>query len=278
MKQNTFKKLALAMTVGGLMGAAGSAQAVVTYNLQAISDFDEPAFSANGSLCGNSGGACPANGTSAGPWTDGSPGYTGSLPATWATVIQNAGGVAASETASSADAGFSIDMGSRAYKDGTTNWGHTTDFGLFTLQQDANVTISVSSDASVLKPAFGLWKNWATGGSRHVGYTNNGAINPMGTVFTGSGLAVVASDAWAAAPTQGTTTTTATATLTKFLTAGNYTLVLGGYDTTPGSGAFAKYTATISAAAVPVPAAAWLFGPALASLGVIRRRKGKIAA
>ena len=34
------------------------------------------------------------DGSQAGPWTNGDPGYTGNLPATWVAEIHNAGGVA----------------------------------------------------------------------------------------------------------------------------------------------------------------------------------------
>ncbi|MCX8050104.1 MAG: hypothetical protein N3A55_10675, partial [Methylohalobius sp.] len=72
-----------------------------------------------------------------------------------------------------------------------------------------------------------------------------------------------ATGCWAVAPNAGET-----ATLTLPLAAGQYTLILGGYDSAGGPNV--KYTATITA--VPVPAAAWLLGGALAWLGTWRRR------
>jgi hypothetical protein len=163
-------------------------------------------------------------------------------------------------------------MGAKSYKDGATNWGHSADYGLFELHHEAEVTITVSSDGSDLRPAFGLWSGWDTGGgSRHGAYLGNGALSPMAAnPLSSTGLAVVDSSAWAFAPSQGPT---ASATLTRWLTAGTYTLILGGYDGTTLGGNL-PYKATISAAAVPVPAAAWLFGAALTSLvGVHRRRR-----
>lgn len=285
--QKQLKKTAIAAGMLALLGGATSAHAAMTYNLAAVNPND-PTWADNGSICFNGGGACPPNGSSAGPWSgDGNPGYSGILPATWIATIENAGGVAASETASSANAGFRVDMGARAYKDGATNWGHTTDFGLFQLQEDAWVTIEVSSDDSELRPAFGLWSNWATSGNRHQSYLGNGAINPMANgIFNSTTLAVIDPNAWAVSEGQGSVGNNVTATLTRYLTAGNYTILLGGYDTPAflagqGDGpAFKAYTATISAAAapVPVPAGAWLFGPALAVLGAARRRKCSVAA
>jgi len=166
-----------------------------------------------------------------------------------------------------------LGMGAKSYKDGATNWGHSADFGLLELHHDAEVTITVSPDpdngSSLLRPAFGLWSGWDTSGgaSRHQAYLNNGALNPMTAGVLGSTLGLVDSSAWAVAPGAG-----GTATLTRWLAAGAYTLILGGYDSA-GGGGNAPYKAMISAAAVPVPAAAWLFGGALASLIGVHRRK-----
>jgi hypothetical protein len=60
--------------------------------------------------------------------------------------------------------------------------------------------------------------------------------------------------------------------LTRFLTAGNYTLILGGYDGTTAGGNL-LYTATITASPVPVPGAIWLFGSAMAGLLGVSKRK-----
>lgn len=245
------KQMALAGAISGLLLGAGAANAHVTYNTNGAPDHPD--------------------GSQAGPWTDGNPGYTGNLPASWVAMIHNDGGVANSQTASSADAGFLIGFGARSYKDGSTNWGHSADYGLFELHHDATVTITVSADGSDMRPAFGLWNGWDTNGgsSRHQTYLNNGAINAMGNNPLGTSLTLVDANAWAFAPSQGTT---ASATLTRFLTAGNYTLILGGYDGTT-AGTNLAYTATISAAPVPIPAAVWLFGSAALGLFGVGRRK-----
>lgn len=249
------KKLLIA-AMGALLGVSGVANAHVTYNTQA-----------------NGAGAFPPDGSQAGPWTDGNPSYTGNLPATWVAFIHNAGGSADSQTASSADAGFTIGTGAKAYKDGASNWGHTADYGLFQLHEDATVTITVASDSSGLRPAFGLWSGWDTNSSssRHQAYLNNGALNPMGSVL-GSSLSVVDASAWIVSADQGTATNNASATLTRNLTAGNYTLIIGGYDGTA-AGANLAYTATISAAAVPLPGAVWLFASAMVGATGLKRRK-----
>lgn len=247
MIENThFKKLSLAGAIGGLLLVSNVASAHVSYN----TDSGQP----DGS------GAIAAN------WDNGYPGYTGNLPATWYAEIHNPGGIAASETAS----GHGIGMGAKSYKDGTTNWAHSADFGIFELTSDATVTMTVSSDGSDLRPAFGLWSGWDnSGASRHGTYLNNGAIGPMAASPRGATLGLVDSNAWAFAATQGTT---ATATLTRFLAAGKYTMILGGYDGTTAGGNLA-YTATISAAPVPLPAAVWMFGAGLMAFLGIQKRK-----
>ncbi len=256
MNKNTqFKKLALAGAVGAMLLASNAANAHVSYNTNGAPN--------NG------------DGSQAGPWTNGNPGYSGNLPATWSAEIHNAGGVANTQTVSSAGAGFAIGIGAKSYKDGATNWAHSADFGLLELHHDATVTIKVASDGSDLRPAFGLWSGWDTSGdggaSRHQAYLNNGALNPMGAVLD-STLSVVGPTAWAKAATQGTT---AYAMLSLSLTAGQYTMILGGYDGTTAGGNLA-YTATISAAPVPLPAAVWLFGAGL--MGWLGLQKRKMAA
>ena len=252
MIENMHKKLVLASAIGALLLGSNMANAHVSYNTNGAPD--------NG------------DGSQAGPWTDGNPGYAGNLPATWAAEIHNDGGVGNSQTASSTGAGFLIGIGARSYKDGVTNWAHSADFGLFSLHHDATVTITVASDGSDLRPAFGLWSGWDTtsagGASRHQEYLNNGALSPMGAVLD-STIGLVDANAWSFAASQGTT---ASATLTRFLTAGDYTLILGGYDGTT-AGTNLAYTATITAAPVPLPAAVWMFGAGLMGWLGIQKRK-----
>lgn len=267
MIENTqFIKLALAGAVGAMLLVSNVANAHVNYNETGNGDAasGSPADGSHASL-----GLAPGE-------------YTGNLPITWIAAVHNGTGLPKSQTVSSAGATiatgvpFTIGMGAKAYKDGTTNWGMTSDFGLIELAHGANVTITVTSDGSDLRPAFGLWKGWDTGsGSRHGNYLANGAINTMAPNPLGSsGLSLIDTDAWAVASTQGPT---AFATLTRFLAAGNYTMILGGYDGTT-LGANLAYKATISAAAspVPLPAAVWMFGGAL--MGWLGFQKRKMAA
>lgn len=163
------KTLSLAAAVSLALLSSHNVQASVSYNAVDL-DFDQ---------------AQDYGGWS---WSNGDPGYTGNLAVTWAALIQNTGGISTSDTVNSAGAGFTIGVGARSYKDDATNWAHNSDFGLFRLEHDANVTITMTSDGSDLRSAFGLWRGWATGGSRHAPYLDNGAINPMGNNPLGPGL------------------------------------------------------------------------------------------
>jgi hypothetical protein len=256
-----YKKITLMSAISFALTSANIAYADITYNTSGPVDRDMSELPPE-----DGGGPVWA-------WTNGDGGYAGNLPATWIARIQNQGGIATTETACSGLAsgcgGYQLGMGARAYKDGDTNWGHFSDFGLFHLVQAATVTINVAADNSDLRPAFGLWKGWATGGSRHSAYTVNGAIDPMEDNPLGSGLTVVDTNAWAFASTQGAS---ASATLTRYLAAGNYTLILGGYDGTTAGGNL-TYSATISTSAVPLPGVAWLFGSGLVGVSALGRRK-----
>ncbi len=245
------KKLSLAAAVSLALLSGSNAQASVSYNAVDL-DFDQ---------------AQDYGGWS---WSNGDPGYTGNLAVTWSAIIQNTGGIATSDTINSTGAGYTIGVGARSYKDDSTNWAHNSDFGLFRLEHDANVTITMTSDGSDLRSAFGLWSGWATGGSRHAPYLDNGAINPMGNNPLGPGLTVVNPNAWAVADNQGAAES---AVLSMFLTAGDYTLILGGYDGTT-AGAHLAYSLNITAAPVPIPGAAWLFAGGLATL-ITKRRSRK---
>ena len=59
-------------------------------------------------------------------------------------------------------------------------WGMTMNFGLVNLAQAADLTITVTADGSQIKPAFALYKGWASGGYRH-DTIFFGTNNPLGT-------------------------------------------------------------------------------------------------
>ncbi|MEQ1530878.1 MAG: PEP-CTERM sorting domain-containing protein [Methylococcales bacterium] len=315
MKQ--FKKLILASAVGSLLlsATAANAAATVSYN---FANTRAASFTSQ-------------DGLSKGPtgWSGVGPNYTGNLPADWYVGFDAAGGKANVTSAGALAAGSQeLMVGPKAFADhltpadGTNNWGHTADFGLFSLTTTSNVTITLSSDNSLightfqdnasapvddngeiiptpwigaantarLAPGFSVWKNWSgAGGSRHAEWDQNGAINPFTNNPLGSDSVTipetlasgcnVAGAACAFNATRGSSSSISTATLTLLnLAPGNYSIYLGGYlgiaGPTEAANAVA-YSATLTAAPVPVPGAVWLFGSALA--GFVGRRQFKKA-
>ncbi len=343
MKKTTFKKLALASAIGGLMAAGAAEAATVSYSMGNIYSgnmriADTPVDDSTAMQSSNpahSNYVAPyafltASGSNVTPnygWSQG-----GGLPATWWTQIGGTdsasvnsadriaarqqggfiGGVGADPVDYAGDEPTALTVASASYRDTNTNWGHNADFGLITLTQAGDLTISVSGVAAAgllgngqsgLRAGFSVWEGWDdAGGTRHTTWDENGApglnagtpgpFNPpaqsmaqFGAVRGVDGLGTFLGTAY-------TLTNNGTATLTlSNLAAGNYTIVIGGYTNTglggatgpvaTGSGgSFKQYQVSLASAAapVPVPAAAWLFGPALAGLGAVGRRKGKLAA
>lgn len=160
----------------------------------------------------------------------------------------------------------------------TTGWGHNTDVGLFRSSVTQQVTVSVAS----LNASTGGWNNFGltlfqgsdtnSGGySHHGGWNENfrpasnaspnlapaQLSNPLGT----AGLTYLAfSDH---------------SELTFLATGGQvYSIFLGGFAGPDNYGPHDGYVVNItSAAPVPIPAAVWLFGSAVAGLGFFGKRK-----
>lgn len=223
-----------------------------------------------------------------------------------------------------------LQVAARSYLDwsnagGATNWGHNADFGLLHLDNNGDVTITVSGISTAsgeligngtqnLRPGFTIWKGWdSNAGTRHTTWQKNGAPGPgfsyaddpfpgaqsmkqSGEIRQASDIkALVAGVDYSAITKSGVGTgataynpvANSTATMVLLgLAAGDYTIVIGGFCGRNGNvssgalqcstGSNNQYKASISlvngTSSVPVPAAAWLFGPALAGLGMFRRR------
>lgn len=223
---------------------------------------------------------------------------------------RQAGGFIGGTGANPADYAFdeptALTVSSKSYLDrgsfGAEAWGINTDIGLITLSENANVTITVSGVSNTteligngqtnLRPGFSVWQSWDDqGATRHTLWNNNGApyLNPgspspffylgnqqsmtlVGDPRPADGLDAFQGTAW-------NTSNGGTATLTlSNLAAGNYTIVIGGYTDqvngiTSAGGVSKQYSVGITTSAVPLPAAAWIFGPALAFLAKFGRRK-----
>lgn len=255
-KPNTIATLAVLLTI------TGNAQASVAYN---ITGWDTTG-------AGGLDGGFPTN------WVGSAvPGYTGTLNAMWYVDV----GIAGSETVSSSgarsisgvDSTYALAVGPRAWNDntsGTQGQGHGSDFGLIHLNGLSDLSLTVAADTvlgSTLKPGFSLFQGWDTGNSsvRVQAYQNN-ANNPLGTtglIFQNSASTITPGGF--------------ASLLFTNLAAGDYTLFVGG-NYSGGTGAPGKYTVNLTASPVPIPAAVWLFGSAMAGLIGFGRRNNKSAA
>ena len=110
----------------------------------------------------------------------GTVGYAGSLDVHWlARLASNNESVTVSKAnaiAQGAPANFSLLTAP------DNCWGMTMNFGLVTLAQGANLTVTVEADGSSIKPGFALYRGWDTGAgaSRHDTIFFSGD-NPLGT-------------------------------------------------------------------------------------------------
>ncbi len=290
MKQHTLAR-AISLSLAGAalsLGAASNAMAHTMYNSNGA--YTNPTHIANGT----DGGVNSTDGwVSAGGWvgTAGGAAPFGSvgLVTHWAGQLHSQGD---SLEISSQDAfdhygiWADIDTARGAWNDkgpnggvGSQGWGHNTDVGLLKSDVTQKVTITPSTVGSAGWSNFGIsvFTGMDTGssyehhGGWNVGYQPASYVtpnptpamqdNPLGT----TGLTFLTfSDS-------GDVTFTAQAGQI-------YSILLGGYSGPDNYGPHAGYSLSITSAPVPVPAAVWLFGSALAGMGVLGRRKEKATA
>jgi hypothetical protein len=256
---NHFEQLAIAAAVSAAMLGASVAEAHVSYN-------SGPQSGANSQFPNTTNASFAV-------WTGGAPtGYQGKMQVDWVAFVHNDSNPNASYFVSTADAvaegapdAYVLQSINNKWNP-ANSWGNALDYGLIDLHADANLTITVAADASLdstFTPAFTLWSGWDQGTGNKHGAWNADPFNPGNRGATGITYA-----GHSAATTAGGSTT-----YTFYnLPAGEYSLWIGGNGTSNISTG-QQYTATIAAAPVPIPAAAWMFGSALAGIGVMGRRK-----
>jgi hypothetical protein len=217
-------------------------------------------------------------------------GYAGGAPVNWAA--QFTGGTD-SATVSQADA-FTrygvyadIDTAKGAWSDaslgGASGWRHNLDYGLFKSDVGGTITLSASGlTQGGTNFGFTIFKGMdaSTGAYNHHGPWNSGnnstgltanSLPGGGSNFGGTGNIVAYSVGGSTPSNLNTITFTADPGQV-------YTIVLGGYRNGAWGDTADGYVLNVSSAApVPIPAAVWLFGSALAGLGVIGRRKDQAA-
>lgn len=247
---------------------------------------------------GNKGDIVPWYGTNGGTTSSTNLpfGYTGSSHLNWAVSLSGVGDTAQISAADSqARYGFAaeIDTGGGAWNDngtnaqglpttnGPTGWKHQTDIGLIQSDVDQFITLNPVT-LGAQSPTFSRFgvtvfdgMDTKTGDYVHHGAWNCPACAPTPTPFTNSnpfgtiGLTNIGySD-----NIDGTTGF-------KFLAqAGHtYSIYLGGVGFSRWNAGVDNYQLNISTSAVPVPAAVWLLGSALAGMGIIGRRRDKVSA
>lgn len=207
-------------------------------------------------------------------------GYSGRAIVNWALQMN----VNDSVTLSSADAaarsgiaGIDMDIGRGAWQDtgfGNPNaaigWAHNTDIGLFRLESNATVffTPALTTQGADPNARFGitLFKGFdtGTGYGHHLSwnrltdapgsYTQNNPFNTTGLTYFAHNNDIRSTNPWEID-----------------LPAGDYSVLIGGVGGLHWSFQFEGYQLGVTA--VPVPAAVWLFGSALAGLIGLQRRK-----
>ncbi len=267
-------KLSSAVALAVLsLGAASNASAHNMYNKFTAGD-----SSTDGWVYGDSNESHPTvspgfTGTASTPF-----GYAGEGWVNWAAAIHHTGVAEISD----ADAGFDADLDTNkgSWNDDGQNgndpqgWAHNTDIGLIKADHDMTLTLNISNvDATNHWNNYGItvFEGMNTGAfdSHHdgwnVGWTaSNQAAAQQSNPFGLEGLTYLTHDE----------TVDAVNGLTFFAEAGKvYTVLLGGHEFGSVFGPTADYKLSITA--VPVPAAIWLFGSAIAGMGAIGRRKQK---
>lgn len=222
--------------------------------------------------------------------------YAGSSHLNWAVSIGSVGDLAEiSATDSNTRYGFAaeIDTGAGAWQDagldfngnptanGPTGWKHQTDIGLIKTDQNMWVTLKPSvltgGDPDFVGN-FGI--TVFTGADTNTGnYSHHGAWNRPGST---PALPYTASNPFGTTGVNYLThdgTVDSVNGLTFYALANQtYSIYLGGAGVGNWSQNLADYKLNITTSAVPVPAAVWLFGSALAGMGIIGRRKDRAVA
>ncbi|MGY6276105.1 VPLPA-CTERM sorting domain-containing protein [Methylomonas sp. MgM2] len=270
-----------ALTLGAIADASASTTYYNTFNAYSTNIVTDQACLADGSSCGFATdgwtNGAPSSGTWATPshWTSASaPFGTVAKVVNWAAEISNAGDsltISSQDSKTRYDIWADIDTAKGAWYDGAKGWGHNTDVGLFRSDVDTDVTINITSlqpvGSSETWTNFGvsIFTGMANNSWGHHGQWNNSTFTANNPLGGGSGtLIYLTHDA----------TVDAVNAITFHATAGQvYSILLGGNSGGTNFDPHAGYSLNIATAPVPVPAAAWLFGGAIASLAGTMRRK-----
>ena len=292
---NTFTTNAQTKTDGwvyGFCSTCTNSTRAIAYNPS-----NPQAYTAEGAAGGGFYGSDPVNPTA---YTSILPfGYGGTSHLNWATHLTSAGDSAEISQADSLSRyGYAaeIDTGGGAWRDDGSaangiqqGWKHQTDVGLIKSDINQNVTLNLtnlSEDPNIYSPRFGITvfegKDQKTTAYVHHGAWNNIQAVPAAPGGTPPAQAAHPYDMNNPWGTVGLTNkgysdfvdNTADHAFTFTAEAGKvYSIYLGGVDFGDWNDKLAGYKLNITTSPVPVPAAIWLFGSAMAGMGVLGRKK-----
>jgi hypothetical protein len=206
-------------------------------------------------------------------------GYSGLSALNWAAEIHKAGDsleISRADALARYGVAADIDTARGAWIDSEATpqgWAHNTDIGLIRSDVDAYITLNLTADNSEIAN-FGI--TVFTGMDTGTDYTHHQAWNSpaQGFDFTANdpfkttGLNYLTHD----------DTVDGVNGLTFLAEAGQiYSIYLGGSGGADWNQNKDFYTLTITSSPVPIPAAVWLFGSALAGIGFAGRRPRKAA-
>jgi hypothetical protein len=217
-------------------------------------------------------------------------GYNGRVTLNWAMELNGGGSgqISNADAISRYSQSADIDTAKGAWSDVAGNppgsasgWKHDLDWGLFKTDVTGPVTLSATGvNQTGTNFGFTIFKgqnsSTAAGYSHHGGW-NGGGNNTGGAPTTANipgqtGFTLADMVAWSV----GGTTPSNLNTISFNAVAGQvYSIALGGYRNGAWGDTNDGYVLNVSQ--VPVPAAVWLFGSALAGMGIIGRRKEKLA-
>ncbi|MFM8330569.1 MAG: VPLPA-CTERM sorting domain-containing protein [Candidatus Methylumidiphilus sp.] len=210
-------------------------------------------------------------------------GYAGSGIVNWAVQLGNGSDAAVISQADSASrygVFADIDTAKGAWSDnavgGAGGWRHNLDFGLFKSTVATDVRLDIQGlTQSGTDFGFTIFKGMdaSTGSYNHHGAWNagNNASGLTSSSLPGGGTTFTVGDI-VAYSVGGATPSNLNSIFFHADANEVYTIVLGGYRNGGWSDTADGYVLNVSA--VPIPAAVWLFGSALAGIGVFGRRKG----
>jgi hypothetical protein len=212
--------------------------------------------------------------------TTGTSYYDGRLPVSWAALVHAAandpGDSYLMSTADALTVPGAPSLFSLAVSGNATGTG--LDFGLLRIDAENWVKLTVTADTgSSLQPFFALYSGWDNSWTGPGGQTNlaGGAAEPASTsnrsaaLVTGVNNPLGSSELGALFLESNSVGAASVSYVFRAPTSGHYTVLIGGANGTAGS-----YSAVVEtvAAPVPVPAAFWLLGSAVAGVVSQRRR------